>query len=324
MRICPVNNFNYSAPKRAQKVQNNTQNAVNFTANNEGKKSSGLANAAKGTIVGMILLPVAASTLTSCDDPISVNAEASTWIDGDTTVHHSDTTIWRWVHTDTIKKWDNDFVRPQPLDSIFNNFGNWDIDGADGDKDDPNAKRNVTHYEGIREWEYMTKETGDMNFTDFPGNKKILVYDTEIKDWKGNHLSYGKQVLRIPETPFTVTDEKGRTINSPKGFFVESWVNNSDVKGATIADCSPVSRVFCQTDGDTLRVARQIEGNKFSMKGAVAKGYLGDNTLLLSNLIGVNPTDDHITNFKIEAVDDKTLKEMYMDARAQKYVYGNK
>ena len=266
-------------------------------------------NSMRNLIYGLMLLGATAATtpaLTSCDD-----GSAYAYAHVDINMSGLDSLIDSChCHPDTIREWYYGFNRPQPLDSLFNNLKNWDIDGTDGNKYDPKAKRNITHYEGTREWEYNTKEIGDIRLTE--SSRNILVYDVEIKDYKGNHESYGKRVLRIPTSPFEVTKADGTTLHSPKGFFVEEYDNPTNDKSASILDCKLKTRAFVQTNGDTLNVAKLEDSNEYVEKGKVAKGYLGANSILLKNLIGQYPTDDHYADFKTVAVDDETLRRQYV------------
>ena len=203
-----------------------------------------------------------------------------------------------------------------PLDTLNNNFDNWDIPGVDPIWRDSLARRNIIHYEGTREWEYGTREIGDINVLE--SSKKILVYDTEIQDYKGNHESYGKRVLRVPSANFTITTKDGVTLNSPKGLFVEEYENEFDEKAGSILDCKLKSRAFVTTNGDTLNVAKRKGSSEFVETGKVTKGYLGANSILLRNLIGQYSTDDHYVDFSVEAVEDKRLRAMYVEAMDKK------
>lgn len=302
--------------------QQNSQQVAFGT--NEPKGNDG-SNAMRNLIYGLMMLGATAggtSALTSCDDGhAEAYAHAEVIVKGDTTSTGNpslDTLICNCnCKPDTIIKWYYAFQRPIPLDSLYNNMQNWGIDGTDGDKYDPNAKRNIVHYEGNREWEYGTKEVGDMNILEY--SKNILVYDTEIKDWEDNHQSYGKRILRIPTGSFSVTKKNGEVLNNPKGFFVEEYENPFDEKGGSILDCNIKTRTFVTTLGDTLNVSTLDNGNQFVEKGKVAKGYLGPNTILLQNLIGKYETEDHYVDFKVEAINDEELRCRYvkeMDAQA--------
>ncbi len=305
MRICSINSYNCNTPKRNLSAK---KAVVNFVGN-DGNKSS--LSKTKGAVIGLCLFPLAGGMMTGCDEPVSANAE--TWVTPGDSIQHGDTIIDRWEHTDTIKKWENEFVRPIPLDSIFKNFGNWGF--VDGDMNDPKSDRNIIHYDITREWEENVREIGDMNYIQSARDKKVLVYDTEIKDYKGQHKYYGKSVIRIPDESYTVTTKDGRVLHSPKGFFVESWRSNNDRKGADFTSCTPLTRDFCVTVGDSLKVAKQTGVNEFELTGTVGKGYLDDKSILLHNLIGIYSTDDHLRNVKVEAVNDEKLKNKYVEAK---------
>ncbi len=286
-------------------------NQLSFLGNNKNSKSGKLM---RDAAVAMFLIPIATTPLmTSCDKDDGY-AYANAEVDGSKTPGYIVDTTEYHHPADTVIKWYYDYERPWPLDSLLNNLNNWGIDGTDVNPNDSTAKRNIIHYEGIREWEYNNKEIGDMNILESTP-KKNLVYDVEILDYKGNHISYGKSVLRIPTGSFTVTTKDGRVLNSPKGFFVESYTNDNDEKGGSIYDCTLQSRAFCQTNGDTLFVAKRKGTSEYVEKGKVAKGYLGANTILLQNLIGQYDTDEHYVNMKIDAVDDHNLKLMYLRAK---------
>ncbi|MBE7712402.1 MAG: hypothetical protein E7Z87_01510 [Cyanobacteria bacterium SIG26] len=304
MRVNSITNYNLDTIKSSvknNKINNNIQKDITFTADDKNASK-----ALRNTIIGCMLLPVAGGVVTGCDD--YVDAYAHVEITGDSIPSHK---------KDSASIWRETFARPIPLDSIYNNFDNWAF--GDGDKNDPKSNRNIIHYEGTREWEYMTREVGDINLTDFPNNKNVLVYDTEIFDWKGNHESYGKQIIKIPQTSFTLTTKDGKTLYSPKGFFVEHWENDLDEKGASLNNHTKISSAFCQTNGKVLNVAKLGEGNNYIQTGSVEQGYLGDNSILLNNLIGVNPTDDHYTGVDIKTVNDSTLREIYVDQMMKKF-----
>ena len=144
-------------------------------------------------------------------------------------------------------------------------------------------------------------------------SRKILVYDTEIRDYKDVHESYGKRVFRVPSGNFTIKKEDGTILKSPKGLFVEEYENETGEKNGSILDCKIKSRAFVQTNGDTLNVARRKGTSEFVETGKVAKGYLGANSILLRNLIGEYPTDDHYVNFKVEAINDNELRKRYVE-----------
>ena len=317
MQISAISNIGYTknaCRPKPQSTTNYTSNELNFTGNDKNNHKAGKLVTAS-TAMAMFLVPVAGSMMTGCDDDNYAYAHAE--VNGSTTPGYVVDTTEYHHPGDTIIKWYYDYDRPWPLDSLFNNFQNWDIDGTDGvDPNDSTAKRNIIHYEGTREWEYNSKEIGDINILESAGRN--LIYDTEIRDYKGNHLYYGKTVLRVPKGGFTVTTKDGRVLNSPKGFFYEEYKSDNDDKNASIYDCTLTKRAFCQTNGDTLFVAKRQGTSEYVEKGKAAKGYLGANSILLRSLIGQYDTDDHYVDMNIETVDDHNLKLMYLRAKDDK------
>lgn len=304
------NNRSMNCCKPKPQNQTNYTNNVNFTGENKDGKANKLLSTTAA--MAMFLVPIAGSVVTSCDDDGYAYAHAE--VGGSTSPGYVvDTTEFKHKG-DTIIKWYYNYDRPWPLDSLFNNFQNWDVEGTDGvNPNDSLQKRNIIHYEGIREWEYNNKEIGDMNVLESAGRN--LIYDTEITDYKGNHLYYGKTVLRVPKGNFTVTTKDGRVLNSPKGFFYEEYTSDTDDKNASIYDCTLKTRAFCQTNGDTLFVAKRKGTSEYFEKGKAAKGYLGANSILLKNLIGQYETDDHYVDVGIKTVNDHDLKMMYLRAK---------
>ena len=213
MQVNSIRNYDISTPNKIN-LENKTANMSDVTFVGEKKDNKAIRAARDLAIASMFLLPVATTTLTSCDDDGFAYAKVDVW-GGEGYID----TLGCNHPADTIIKWWYAWERPMPLDSLNNNFDNWDIPGVDPAWRDSLARRNIIHYEGTREWEYGTREIGDINVLE--SSKKILVYDTEIKDYKGNHESYGKRVLRIPSANFTITTKDGVTLNSPKGLFVE-------------------------------------------------------------------------------------------------------
>lgn len=285
------------------------QNAVSFTSDKNNNNSKAMRNA----IMALCFLPVVGGVATSCDREAFAEAyaesESNAEANADANASIIDTT--GYCHPgDTIIKWYYKFQRPIPLDTLFKNLDNWDIDGTDGDMNDSTSNRNIIHYEGTRDWEYNTKEVGDINLLE--SSKNILVYDTEVLDYKGNHESYGKRVLRIPSGNYTIVTKDGRTLHNPGGLFEEVYTNETDNKNGSIFDCTLQSRAFVQTNGDTLKVAKRTGTSEYREVGSASKGYLGPNTILLKNLIGEYPTDDHYVDFSVDAVNDKDLRLMYV------------
>lgn len=318
MQVNSITNYNCKTPTRIfsnnlksqEPVSNPTEQNVYFTGNDKNGSK-----AMRNTILALCLLPTAGSmVMTSCDpDPVFAYAESNAEANADANAEVTiDTTCYNHPG-DTIIKWYYKYERPLPLDTLMKNFQNWDIDSTTIDMNDSTAKRNIIHYEGVREWEYNSREIGDMNILESTP-KTNLVYDTEIVDYKGDHISYGKRIFRIPTSSFTIETKDGRTLHSPKGIFVEEYESDSDEKGSSILDCTLKSRAFCQTNGDTLNVAKRRGSNEFVETGKVAKGYLGANSILLQNLIGQYPTDDHVVDFKIQAINDHELRLKYVKA----------
>lgn len=316
MQVNSISNLLYSSKKITAANNSNVANSnanlenVSFSGDDKKKPSKAMRIARDAAIAAMFLSPVAGS-MTSCEKLEGyAYAEAHAWAG---IGHYVDST--QCTHpTDTLIKWWYDWDRPWPLDSLYNNLQNWDIDGTDGDKNDSLANRNIVHYEGTRDWEYGTREIGDMNVLE--SKKKILVYDTEFLDYKGNHESYGKRVLRLPSSNFTITKADGTVLHNPGGLFVEEYENEFDEKGGSILDCKLKTRAFVSTQGDTLNVARRKGTSEFVETGKVAKGYINPkNSILLKNLIGEYPTDDHYIDFKIEAINDKELRAKYVYAK---------
>ena len=309
MQVNSIRNYNISTPNKVN-FENKTANMSDVTFVGKKEDNKALKIARDFAIASMFLAPVATTPLlTGCDEFVYADAKAwggEGYVDT-THCHHP---------ADTIIKWWYAWERPIPLDTLNNNFDNWDIPGVDPAWSDSLAQRNIIHYEGTREWEYGTKEIGDINVLE--SSKKILVYDTEIQDYKGNHESYGKRVLRVPSANFTITTKDGVTLNSPKGLFVEEYENEFDEKAGSILDCKLKSRAFITTNGDTLNVAKRKGSSEFVETGKVTKGYLGANSILLRNLIGQYSTDDHYVDFSVEAVEDKRLRAMYVEAMDKK------
>ena len=310
MQVNSIRNYNISTPNNVN-LENKTTNMSDVTFVGEKKDNKALKAARDLAIASMFLLPVATTTLTSCEDDGFAYARAEAW-GGEGYVD----TLGCNHPADTIIKWWYAWERPMPLDTLNNNFANWDIPGVDPQWRDSLANRNIIRYEGTREWEYGTREIGDINVLE--SSRKILVYDTEITDYKGNHESYGKRVLRIPSGNFTITTKDGVTMRAPKGLFVEEYENEFNEKNGSILDCKLKTRAFVTTNGDTLNVAKRKGTSEFIETGKVAKGYLGANSILLRNLIGQYSTDDHYVDFTVEAVEDKKLRAMYVEAMDKK------
>ncbi len=315
MQVNSIRNCNVSNLNKLNNIGTaDVNNLADVTFVGQKKDSKAMKAARDLAIASMFLVPVATTTLTSCDKDYYGYAHAEAYAYAGLG-SYVDTTICNHP-TDTIEKWWYAWDRPQPLDTLNNNFNNWGVDGAPPNWRDSLSNRNIIRYEGTREWEYGTKEIGDINVLE--SSKKILVYDTEILDYKGNHEAYGKRVFRIPSSNFTITTKDGDTLRSPKGLFVEEYENEFDEKNGSILDCKLKSRTFVQTNGDTLNVAKRKGTLEFVETGKVAKGYLGAGSILLQNLIGQYSTDDHYVDFHVEAVEDNKLRAMYVYAMDQK------
>ncbi|MBR1424563.1 hypothetical protein IJ579_03260 [bacterium] len=214
---------------------------------------------------------------------------------------------------DSIEKWKIEWVRPELLDTLMTDMNIFDNDSADVDITDPKAKRNIIHLEGIREWEYNTKEIDDINLLESrPGVD--LTYDTEFRDYKDRPEGYGKLRLAYPKEAFTVKTADGKRVwNSPKGYFVEFYKNPTQDKHTALKNCQLKKRFFCQQMGDSVRVFTQNSEGDFVEAGRGAKGYIAKNSILLRGmLIGRNNTDDHFVNVHLSVVDDEKLKALYI------------
>lgn len=319
MQVNAINNYGYAGfgkslvnnNKSVQTANTLQENTVTFT----GDKKKNNANAMRTAIMALCFLPVAGSVVTSCDKEVfaeaHADADANADANADADASIIDTTGYNHPG-DTIIKWYYKYQRPIPLDTLFKNMDNWDITGTDGNMNDSTSNRNIVHYEGTRDWEYGSREIGDMNILE--SSKKILVYDTEILDYEGNHETYGKRVFRIPSGSFSITTKDGRTLHNPGGLFVEEYENETGEKDGSIFDCKLKSRAFVQTNGDTLNVAKRNGTSEYVETGNVSKGYLGANSILLKNLIGEYPTEDHYIDFSVEAINDKELRLRYVKA----------
>lgn len=248
------------------------------------------------------------------------------------TIHHYDSIpveipIYVYVDTgsyhvthDTITKWKHDWQKPIPLDTLDKIIKDWDIDGVDP------SRRNIISYQGVREWEYGNRCATMMN--QLESSRNILVYDREDFDWEGNHTGWGKDIYRVPEGNFTIQTYGGKTINNPKGLFVETYVNEADKKESFYSpDRKLVTRQFFQSRGDSVYVFTfDKETGLYREDGRVSKGYLDKNTILLTDLIASDPdkkfardpeysTEDHIVNCKVITVNDEELEALYLRAK---------
>ena len=317
------------APAPEQQAPSGEQaKSIYFT----GDKNKDLKHKAMIMLVPLSLLTASPMLMTGCDDG-DAWAYAEAKADGKLEVSDSSSagrdtifidrtkydTVYvdtgSYVHdVDTIIKWKDNYQRPIPLDSLMKNIHNWGIDGSEnGNINDSTSRRNIIHYVGTREWEYNNQEIGDMDVLN--SSKNVLIYNTEIRDYLGRHEAYGKTVLRFPSNGVKLEDSEGRIITNPKGLFLEFYNNASDDKNADILDCFLEKRFFVQTQGDTVRVYSMNDEGVFVEDGAAAKGYIAKNSVLLKNLIGRYDTDDHFVDAHVTAVDDETLKALYVRKR---------
>ena len=251
------------------------------------------------------------------------------------TIHHYDTTYievpkeipvpvyvdtgsYHVVH-DTITQWKDNWEKPIPLDTLAKITEKFDIDGIDP------SRKNIVSYQGIREWEYGNRFVTMMN--QLQSSKNILVYDREDLDWEGKHLGWGKDVFRIPRTNFKIETYNGKTINNPKGIFVETYKNPFNSEISDVSDNELLTRQFFQTRGDSVFVYTYDKNTGlYREDGRVSKGYLENNSVLLTDLIASDPdkkfgtdpaysTEDHIVSCKVATVNDEELKLLYVRAK---------
>lgn len=269
------------------------------------------------------------------------------YLPGDTvhhtdTVHHHDTTyievpkeipVYVYVDTgsyhvthDTITKWIDRWQKPIPLDTLDKWVKKFDIDGGTP------GRNNIVNYQAIREWEYGDRFVANMN--QLESSKNILVYDREDLDWQGNHRGWGKDVYRIPTSNFKIQTYSGKTLNSPKGIFFETYVNPWD-QNTSIYDNNLVQRYFFQTNGDKVNVySYDAKTGLYREDGEFSKGYLDKSSvgsnILLTDLIASDPeikwsnnpdysTEDHMVGVKVVTVNDEELKLLYVRAKDDEF-----
>ena len=269
------------------------------------------------------------------------------YLPGDTvhhtdTVHHHDTTyievpkeipVYVYVDTgsyhvthDTITKWIDRWQKPIPLDTLDKWVKKFDIDGGTP------GRNNIVNYQAIREWEYGDRFVANMN--QLESSKNILVYDREDLDWQGNHRGWGKDVYRIPTSNFKIQTYSGKTLNSPKGIFFETYVNPWD-QNTSIYDNNLVQRYFFQTVGDSVKVySYDAKTGLYREDGEFSKGYLDKSSvgsnILLTDLIASDPeikwsnnpdysTEDHMVGVKVVTVNDEELQLMYVRAKDDEF-----
>ncbi len=263
------------------------------------------------------------------------------YLPGDT-IHHHDTTyievpkeipVYVYVDTgsyhvthDTITKWIDRWQKPIPLDTLDKWADKFDIDGVTP------GRNNIVNYQAIREWEYGERFVANMN--QLESSKNILVYDREDLDWLGNHKGWGKDVYRIPTSNFKIQTYSGKTLNSPKGIFFETYVNPWD-QNTSIYDNNLVQRYFFQTAGNKVNVySYDAKTGLYREDGEFSKGYLDKSSvgsnILLTDLIASDPeikwsnnpaysTEDHMVGVKVVTVNDEELKLLYVRAKDDEY-----
>ena len=225
------------------------------------------------------------------------------------------------THTDTTHKPDP-FVRSIPLDTIMKDILPWGIDGTAGASIfDGKTRRNIMHYEMTHNWEYNQREIGD--FDQKESCKYRTIYNTEMKDYKGNHLYWGKRVFSIPSIydNIIVEREDGSVMSHPSGFYHEIYraagpnTSINDKRGLQL-----VRRDFCQTNSANQIVKVYTEttpgaSGYFVEDGDVQKGYLPGSSILLNNITGdEDPVQDHLIDVEVEAVDDETYEQRWRKA----------
>lgn len=258
------------------------------------------------------------------------------------TVHHHDTTyievpkeipVYVYVDTgsyhvthDTITKWIDRWNKPIPLDTLHKWTEKFDIDGGTP------GRNNIVNYQAIREWEYGERFVANANLLE--SSKNIMVYDREDLDWQGNHKGWGKDVYRIPTSNFKIQTYSGKTLNSPKGIFFETYVNPWD-QNTSIYDNNLVQRYFLQTNGDKVNVySYDAKTGLYREDGEFSKGYLDKSSvgsnILLTDLIASDPdikwtnnpdysTEDHMVGVKVVTVNDEELQLMYVRAKDDEF-----
>ena len=253
---------------------------------------------------------------------IEVPKEIPTYIYVDTGSYH--------VTHDTITKWIDRWQKPIPLDTLDKWVKKFDIDGGTP------GRNNIVNYQAIREWEYGDRFVANANLLE--SSKNIMVYDREDLDWQGNHKGWGKDVYRIPTSNFKIQTYSGKTLNSPKGIFFETYVNSWD-QNTSIYDNNLVQRYFLQTNGDKVNVySYDAKTGLYREDGEFSKGYLDKSSvgsnILLTDLIASDPdikwtnnpdysTEDHMVGVKVVTVNDEELQLMYVRAKDDEFAEQN-
>lgn len=249
---------------------------------------------------------------------IEVPKEIPVYIYVDTGSYH--------VTHDTITRWIDRWQKPIPLDTLDKWVKKFDIDGPTP------GRNNIVNYQAIREWEYGERFVANANLLE--SSKNIMVYDREDLDWQGNHKGWGKDVYRIPTSNFKIQTYSGKTLNSPKGIFFETYVNPWD-QNTSIYDNNLVQRYFFQTNGDKVNVySYDAKTGLYREDGEFSKGYLDKSSvgsnILLTDLIASDPeikwtnnpdysTEDHMVGVKVVTVNDEELKLMYVRAKDDEF-----
>ena len=303
------------APQQPQQPEQEPAKSIYFTGKND-KSGKGMRNATMAVLLPLSML-TAGTALSSCDKDAeawayayaegNANAEAN---DSCGCGHRKDSCNNDTTKHDTIPVIpSDDFNRPLPLDTLAKHMYIWNIDNFNDTT--ANAKRNIIHYHYARPWEYNNEVDANMNIKESKQDKQLLVHDTEVKDYKGNHLYYGKEVREVPKNPITLETYSGKKIKTNALMTLESRRCDGDVKGASLRNTSLDYKLALMTVGDTVLVFRQGKDGVYKEDGKMAKGYLDDNTILLQDLIGEYATDDHLTDWKLTAITDDELKNLF-------------
>lgn len=340
MQVNSITSFNYGraaikareqepAPAPAPQEPAQEGSKIYFGARKKDNSDKATAKAMRNTIMAFIIPAATAGALAGCDKDAEAYAYAETHgsatasASASDTCYHKDTTyrdtIRDTVYVDTIPRDtipedtivppEFTFERPLPLDTLAKHMYIWDIEGLNDTT--VNGNRNIIHYHYARPWEYNNEVDANMNIKESKQDKRILVHDTEVKDYKGNHLYYGKEVREVPKYPITLKTYSGKTITTNALMTLESRRNDGDQKGASLRNTSLDYKLALMTIGDTVLVFKQNRDGIYYQDGKMAKGYLDNNTILLQDLIGEYSTDDHLTDIKLKAIKDEELKELF-------------
>ena len=290
------------APQQPQQPEQEPAKSIYFTGKND-KSGKGMRNATMAVLLPLSML-TAGTALSSCDK--DAEAWAYAYAEGNANAEASDS-CGCGHRKDSCNN--DTFNRPLPLDTLAKHMYIWNIDNFNDTT--ANAKRNIIHYHYARPWEYNNEVDANMNIKESKQDKQLLVHDTEVKDYKGNHLYYGKEVREVPKNPITLETYSGKKIKTNALMTLESRRCDGDVKGASLRNTSLDYKLALMTVGDTVLVFRQGKDGVYKEDGKMAKGYLDDNTILLQDLIGEYATDDHLTDWKLTAITDDELKNLF-------------